>query len=871
MRRPWLSACFALGLAVSGFVVVEQAAADLVAPVCKNGGPPDYPAEGDGRPVVVKVELVIGADGKVESATAVSRLPDDASPIFDQRAVEHAKGLVFDPAHKDGVAIKSKIAYAVRFKPAGAVASASASVSGSASASIGPKPAPKASSSSTLWGGAKPAASVAPVPTVAPSASATAGSEKGEKGVDLKVEGDKLPTPRAISDFRIDEDLLTLAPHKSGSDLLTAAPGFYVGHVEGDAVASNIYLRGFDAQHGQDIELKVGAVPINVPSHLHGQGYADLGFLIPEVVQRLRVVEGVYDPRQGDFAVAGSAWFELGVRERGYHVKTSLGTFRTRRVVGIWAPKDESDDTFGAVALRTTDGFGPGNRGGISGSGIAQYGFELPAGYRLLVFASAYGARSALAGALRRDDVDAGRVGYFDSYPFPTAQAQSAFTSRISLGFEIDKTTETGAHLETSLWMVTSDFRLRANYTGFTQRAVIDPTRVGLGDLVEQGNADTAIGASARFRTSKILLGKDFVAHVEPGFSLRTATSEQQQNLLAPPDNQTWDRRIDATIRGTDLGAYLDVDLRAWKRLKFAGGVRADVLFYDVDDRLANNDPSFRRVSYVPGYRRTALGVAAGPRASLEWAVLPWLTPVISYGVGYRSPQARLLAEGERAPYTTVTSYEAGVRLATEGDKLVASVAAYRTVLSDDLVFDPGDNTLARIGPTSRRGVAAYVVARPWDFFLGSVSVTWVHATLDAPPPATADDPSPAYTEGQRLPFVPTIVARADLGVRGALAGEGRTKLLGRLGVGFSVIGERPLPHGQVAPAFSLLDLSASLRLRELELGFDVTNLLDRRWTDSELYYSSSWPTREIPSTIPARHFVAGAPRTVTFSLAVHL
>ncbi len=865
MRRPWLSASFALGLALGGFGVVERALADLVGPVCKNGAPPDYPAEGDGRPVVIKVELVLGADGRVENVTVLSRLPEDAPNALDARAIEHAKTLVFEPAYKDGVAIKSKIVYAVRFKPTlASVPSGSVSASASASAK------PSASASSSLWAGAKPSASAAKAASAPPSASAAA--PVGSAGpVDLKVEGDKLPAPRSASDYRIDEDLLHVAPHATGADMLAAAPGIYVGHVEGDAVASTIFLRGFDAQHGQDIELKVGSVPINVPSHLHGQGYADLGFLIPEVVQRLRVIEGVYDPRQGDFAVAGSAHFELGVRERGYHVKTSLGSFRTKRFVGIWAPRDESDDTFGAVAVRTTDGFGPGNRGGISGSGLAQYGFELPAGYRLLVFASAYGARSGLAGALRRDDYDAGRVGFFDSYPYPTAQAQSAFASRVSLGLEIDKTTETGAHLETTLWVTLTDFRLRANYTGFTQRAVIDPTRVGLGDLVEQGNADTAVGASARFRTSKIQLTKDLVAHVEPGFSLRAATSEQQQNLLMPPDNQTWDRRIDATIRSTDLGAYLDLDLRAFRKLKVAGGVRADVLFYDVDDRLSNSDPSFRRVSYVPGYRRTALGVAAGPRASIEYALLPWLTPVLSYGVGYRSPQARLLAEGERAPYTTVTSYEAGVRFASEGERLVASLAAYRTKLSDDLAFDPGENTLARIGPTSRQGLAAYVVARPWDFLLGSVSVTYVHATLDAPPVATADNPNPAYKEGQRLPFVPTLVARVDLGVRGTLAGHGHERLVGRAGTGFSVIGERPLPHGQVADPFALLDLSFGLRFRELELGMDVSNVLDRRWTDTELHYSSSWPTREIPSTIPARHFVAGAPRTVTFSLAVHL
>jgi hypothetical protein len=92
-------------------------------------------------------------------------------------------------------------------------------------------------------------------------------------------------------------------------------PGVYVSRPEGDAVAHEIYLRGFNAAHGQDIEFTVGGVPINQLSHLHGQGYADLNFILPEVVRSIRVTEGVYDPHQGDFAVAGSIDFDLGVEQ----------------------------------------------------------------------------------------------------------------------------------------------------------------------------------------------------------------------------------------------------------------------------------------------------------------------------------------------------------------------------------------------------------------------------------------------------------------------------------------------------------------------------------------------------------------------------
>ena len=688
----------------------------------------------------------------------------------------------------------------------------------------------------------------------------------------MHVAGAKIPPPRAASDVTLDSELLEASPHAKGGDLLAAAPGVYVGHVEGDAVANNVFLRGFNAEHGQDIEFRVGGIPVNAASHVHGQGYADLNFVIPEVVRHLRVLEGVYDPRQGDFAVAGSAYYELGVLPRGYRAKATTGSFGTRRVVGIWAPQDESEETFGAIALRESNGFGPNNRGGSSASGMVQYAFELPANYRLLMFASAYAARAALPGVVRRDDWEAGRIGWYDTYPYPTATAQSAASSRTQLGLEIDRLTETGSHLELSTYVTLTSFRIRQNFTGFSLRGFEDPTKVGLGDLIEQGNQDTTFGALARYRSPRYPLADWLSMFVEPGMTFRGSSTEQTQNLLQPPENQTWDRRVDATIKGNDVGAYLDLDLRFFHRMRLTGGVRSNALFYDVDDRLGNYTPSFQKSNHVPGFRRTAFGTTWGPRASLVIDATPWLSPMIAYGEGYRSPQARQLAEGESAPYTKVRSLELGARAKSKDDRYTANAAVYQTSLSDDLVFDAMDATLARVGPTRRRGFVLHGVVKPWDFLLASASVTYVHATLQAPPPATAGDPSPAYREGQLLPYVPPWVFRLDAVLKGTLTRLGKEELGGRVGAGMNALSARPLPHGQFAAPFAVVDVSAGLRYRELELGLDVYNVTDRRWADTELSFPSSWTLgRQIPSSLPARHFVAGNPRTVLANLTVTL
>ena len=113
------------------------------------------------------------------------------------------------------------------------------------------------------------------------------------------------PRPRSASEVVIDRAVIAAAPHRTAADVLAAAPGVHLTQHSGEGKAFQIFYRGFDAVHGQDLEIWAGGAPVNDVSNLHGQGYADLHFVMPEIVRELRVSPGTYAPRQGDFAVAG--------------------------------------------------------------------------------------------------------------------------------------------------------------------------------------------------------------------------------------------------------------------------------------------------------------------------------------------------------------------------------------------------------------------------------------------------------------------------------------------------------------------------------------------------------------------------------------
>src|SRR6185295_4688173 len=99
--------------------------------------------------------------------------------------------------------------------------------------------------------------------------------------------------------------------------------------------------RGFDAREGQDLEFSANGVPINESGNLHGNGYADTHFIIPELVESVRVIQGPFDPRQGNYAVAGSADYHLGLERRGATAKFTTGSFGTNRMLLTWGPKTE--------------------------------------------------------------------------------------------------------------------------------------------------------------------------------------------------------------------------------------------------------------------------------------------------------------------------------------------------------------------------------------------------------------------------------------------------------------------------------------------------------------------------------------------------
>jgi TonB family protein len=330
-------------LAVLGALPRSASAAGSVeAPVVLTHVDAVYPpaALAERKHADVVLAVTVDADGHVSKVDVVTSGGDD----LDQAAIVAVRQWTFVPAKRDGVALASRIRVPFHFAPP-------------APPPEFVEPKPESEPAAPVQQAVVPEERAEPTPT-APPQPPTSDKQEAPAATDVTVRGRSSPPTRGASDFHVSVGELDRVPRKNATELLKLAPGIFLSNEGGEGHAEQVFMRGFDAREGQDVEFTVGGVPINESGNLHGNGYADTHFIIPELVMRLRVLEGPFDPHQGNYAVAGSADYELGLARRGLTAKLTTGSFGTQRALVLFGPAGTGTGTFGAAELYKTDGFG---------------------------------------------------------------------------------------------------------------------------------------------------------------------------------------------------------------------------------------------------------------------------------------------------------------------------------------------------------------------------------------------------------------------------------------------------------------------------------------------------------------------------------
>ena len=665
-----------------------------------------------------------------------------------------------------------------------------------------------------------------------------------------------------------------LRPHSTQIDILNDLPGVVVAQHQGGGKAPQYLVRGFDADHGTDFAVSVDGLPVNLPTHAHGQGYADLNFLIPETVKDLRLYKGPYFLEFGDFANAGALEFLTKDRFEENFVLAEGGSFETQRYVAGLSPALGGVKTLVAAQAYFTNGPFDHPEHYNRYNLFTKFTLEPTSLSKLSLSATLYQGSWRGSGQIPLREVSAGRLDRFGSID-PT---EGGRTDRENLDLHYDYTPSAsdafafqvyGSRYKLALF---SDFTFFKD-TGlrFIQEAdgtIRDTRDVGPplpdanyvpGDGIEQNDQRYLYGGRGLYTHFWTLAGLP----VESQLALETRNDQIHVALHRQVERERFFTIDRLAVDERSLGGYLSeqVFFTDWIRLEF--GLRADAFFFVGFDRLPRQrpDPNFDPVRIAGRTMDSALS----PKANLIITPIENTDVYLNFGEGFHSNDARnaLLAKGtDFSPLTKSIGYEAGSRTRLF-DRLDLAAALWLLDLDSELVFsgDAGRQETAAggnfvpAGATRRYGV---------DFDSRYQLTRWLDATYDL---AYAD---PRFRNGLAIPLAPTLLMNGGL--------------TAKLGKGFATslrvrfLDDRPALEDRSLQArgYTLLDLIARYRWRNLEASLGLLNLTNTDWREAQFADNScvrselgravgcsvrpGKQTRHTSDAVPSIHFTPGSP-----------
>lgn len=633
------------------------------------------------------------------------------------------------------------------------------------------------------------------------------------------VETQAAPPRDMNSQARVSAAELETTSPRTADDLLRAVPGLVVVQHGNEGKGLQFYLRGFDAVHGSDFAVSVEGVPLNEFSNVHGHGYVDLGFIVPEAVAHLDVTRGAYALSQGNFATAGEVDVGLGAApwDRGASVSYEIGTTNRHRLTAMSAG---GRGEVLAAELLFDAGFGEG-RESLRAGVTSRQRIASAANARLDAVVIAGASRFELPGAVRLDDVESGRVGFYDSYSVGTGETTRALVATPLRG------KASWGRFSLVPYVMGRTLALEENFTG----SLRDPQR---GDRRRQDEASLVGGARLQLALTQAVPG---TMRVVAG----TRHNRVQHTEDAVLDDGTpWnrDRELDAVIHHTALGL-------GWDHMFGPFGVTLGARSELFDYRLRGGGQSEQLAVVVP---RAAVRLLVGDATMFAAA-----------GQGYRAPEARAvfapplppgevrddadLFDGGEPSVSIANNVEVGARYYWPAAEV--GLTGFGIQVDREVVFDHVSGVNLELAGTRRLGAELDAEIRPLSLLQFAADLTLVDARF--------------RTSGNAVPGAPQV-----LGTVRAFAGRPGTF---RAGVSATYLGPRPLPHGAEAADSVLVGVTASGQFGAFEFGVDVDNALGQQFRDGEVHFASSWDREQPRSSLPAIHLVAGPPLSARFHI----
>lgn len=628
---------------------------------------------------------------------------------------------------------------------------------------------------------------------------------------------------------------LEMRPVLRTGELLETVPGLVVTQHSGDGKANQYFLRGFNLDHGTDFATRVDGVPVNMPTHAHGQGYTDINFVIPELVDSIEYRKGTYYADEGNFSAAGAADLRYR-RDLGHEHGSSGGLFVAERgendftrAVAAIAPEIGGGDLLLASEYTRNDGPWLLDEQLHKVNAVVKYSHgDRANGFSFT--AAGYDGRWRSTDQIPERAVEAGLIDRF-GYVDPTDGGES---HRYSLGAEWRH--ENGAWTyEANAYAVDYKLDLFSNFTYALDREH--------GDQFEQFDERRIYGGRGGITRAFEIGSRE--ARFRFGGEVR------RDDIGTVGLYRTVERERLGTIRQdgvtqTSSSLFVEQDLRVTDFMRVTGGLRYDYFDFGVDSTIAANSGKANDSIASP-----KLAIVLGPWEKTEL--------FLDAGRGFHSNDARgttitvdpndgVTTVDRVSPLVTARGAEIGARTAIL-PRTQLSASLWTLELDSELVF-VGDGGITESNRASRRrGVELAAFVKPLDWLTLDADYAWSHAR---------------FTEfdsiGDRIPNA------VDRVISMGLTADHPSGWFG--GARLRYFGSAPLMEDNSVRSDSTLIVNADVGYRfanGVSASITGLNLFNVRDADITYFYESQLPGEVQP--VNDRHFHPVEPRTFRLTL----
>jgi outer membrane receptor protein involved in Fe transport len=639
-------------------------------------------------------------------------------------------------------------------------------------------------------------------------------------------------TSDSASAGRVTARRVETRPALRPGEVLEYVPGVIITQHSGDGKANQYFLRGFNLDHGTDISISVAGMPVNMPTHAHGQGYADLNFLIPELVSGIDYRKGPYYADVGDFSAAGAASIEYANSLPYTLGSVTIGENEYQRAVLAGSPSFAGGTLLYGIELMGQDGPWENPENFAKFNGVLRYsrgdkadGFSITG--------MAYEADWDSTDQIPLRAVESGQIGRFGAID----PADGGETSRYSLSYEQHQDFDGGRWM-VGLYGIHSKLNLFSNFTFFLDHPFPE------GDQFEQAEHRTVLGMHPRVEFYNKLWGMDNIFRV--GLQVRRDDLDPV-GLYHNVARQRIETTREDQVKETSVGLYIDDSIQVNEWFRAVPGIRADHYEFDVQSSIPQNSGKTDDSIVSP-----KLSLIFGPWSKTEY--------FFNVGNGFHSNDARgttisvdpsdgVTPADKVDPLVRSKGIELGVRTEIIPN-VETSLSVWQLRLDSELLFVGDAGTTEASRPSQREGIEWSTHYRPLSWLLIDLDLSASKARF------TDEDPV-----GDHIPG--SIDKVASLGITVDSLGPWYGMLQ------YRYFGPRPLIEDNSVKSDStqLTNLRVGYKINKMwRAHLDVYNLFDRDDDDITYFYESQLQGE--PGPVEDFHFHPVEPRTLRFTVS---